>query len=254
MLIDTHSHIYSEDFNHDIDDVMQRAYDNDVKKIILPNIDSGSIKRLLDLSNAYPHLCFPLMGLHPTSVSADYEEELQAVEYWLDKRNFYGIGEIGIDLYWEQKYVEEQKIAFRHQVKLAKSRDLPIVIHLRNSFEEVYTIVKEEQDGNLKGIFHCFTGSVDEAQKVVDIGFLLGIGGVVTFKNSNLDEVLKDVDIKNIVLETDAPYLAPVPKRGRRNESAYLAFVAKKVAEVYGISVEQVAEITSSNARQLFGI
>jgi TatD DNase family protein len=254
MLIDTHSHIYSEDFNHDIDDVMQRAYDNDVKKIILPNIDSGSIKRLLDLSNAYPHLCFPLMGLHPTSVSADYEEELQAVEYWLDKRNFYGIGEIGIDLYWEQKYVEEQKIAFRHQVKLAKSRDLPIVIHLRNSFEEVYTIVKEEQDGNLKGIFHCFTGSVDEAQKVVDIGFLLGIGGVVTFKNSNLDEVLKDVDIKNIVLETDAPYLAPVPKRGRRNESAYLAFVAKKVAEVYGISVEQVAEITSLNARQLFGI
>jgi TatD DNase family protein len=254
MLIDTHSHIYSEDFNHDIDDVMQRAYDNDVKKIILPNIDSGSIKRLLDLSNAYPHLCFPLMGLHPTSVSADYEEELQAVEYWLDKRNFYGIGEIGIDLYWEQKYVEEQKIAFRHQVKLAKSRDLPIVIHLRNSFEEVYTIVKEEQDGNLKGIFHCFTGSVDEAQKVVDIGFLLGIGGVVTFKNSNLDEVLKDVDIKNIVLETDAPYLAPVPKRGRRNESAYLAFVAKKVAEIYGISVEQVAEITSLNARQLFGI
>jgi TatD DNase family protein len=139
-------------------------------------------------------------------------------------------------------------------VKLAKSRDLPIVIHLRNSFEEVYTIVKEEQDGNLKGIFHCFTGSVDEAQKVVDIGFLLGIGGVVTFKNSNLDEVLKDVDIKNIVLETDAPYLAPVPKRGRRNESAYLAFVAKKVAEIYGISVEQVAEITSLNARQLFGI
>ncbi|SHI45100.1 TatD DNase family protein [Tangfeifania diversioriginum] len=254
MLIDTHSHIYSEDFNHDIDDVMQRAYDNDVKKIILPNIDSGSIKRLLDLSNSYPHLCFPLMGLHPTSVSADYEEELQAVEYWLDKRKFYGIGEIGIDLYWEQKYVEEQKIAFRHQVKLAKSRNLPIVIHLRNSFEEVYSIVKEEQDGNLKGIFHCFSGSVDEAQKVVDLGFLLGIGGVVTFKNSNLDEVLKDVDIKNIVLETDAPYLAPVPKRGRRNESAYLAFVAKKVAEVYGISVEQVAEITSSNARQLFGI
>jgi TatD DNase family protein len=254
MLIDTHSHIYSEDFNHDIDDVMQRAYDNDVKKIILPNIDSGSIKRLLDLSNAYPHLCFPLMGLHPTSVSADYEEELQAVEYWLDKRKFYGIGEIGIDLYWEQKYVEEQKIAFRHQVKLAKSKNLPIVIHLRNSFEEVYSIIKEEQDGNLNGIFHCFTGNVDEARKVIDTGFLLGIGGVVTFKNSNLDEVIKDIDINNIVLETDAPYLAPVPKRGRRNESAYLAFVAKKVAEIYGISVEQVAEITSSNARQLFGI
>lgn len=254
MLIDTHSHIYSEDFNHDIDDVMQRAYDNDVKKIILPNIDSGSIKRLLDLSNAYPHLCFPLMGLHPTSVSADYAEELEAVEYWLGKRKFYGIGEIGIDLYWEQKYIQEQKEAFRHQVKLAKSLNLPIVIHLRNSFEEVYTIVKEEQDGTLKGIFHCFTGSLTEAKRVIDIGFLLGIGGVVTFKNSNLDEVIKDVDIKNIVLETDAPYLAPDPKRGRRNESAYLAFVAQKVAEIYGITVEQVAEITSSNARQLFGI
>lgn len=254
MLIDTHSHIYSEDFNHDIDDVMQRAYDNDVKKIILPNIDSGSIKRLLDLSNAYPHLCFPLMGLHPTSVSADYAEELEAVEYWLGKRKFYGIGEIGIDLYWEQKYIQEQKDAFRHQVKLAKSLNLPIVIHLRNSFEEVYTIVKEEQDGTLKGIFHCFTGSLTEAKRVIDIGFLLGIGGVVTFKNSNLDEVIKDVDIKNIVLETDAPYLAPDPKRGRRNESAYLAFVAQKVAEIYGITVEQVAEITSSNARQLFGI
>lgn len=254
MLIDTHSHIYSDDFNHDIDDVMQRAYDNDVKKIILPNIDSGSIKRLLDLSDSYPHLCFPLMGLHPTSVSGDYREELEAVEYWLGKRKFYGIGEIGIDLYWEQKYIGEQKDAFRHQVKLAKSLNLPIVIHLRNSFEEVYCIVKEEQDGNLKGIFHCFTGSLAEAQRVIDIGFLLGIGGVVTFKNSNLDEVIKDIDIKKIVLETDAPYLAPVPKRGRRNESAYLAFIAQKVAEIYGITVEQVAEITSSNARQLFGI
>lgn len=254
MLIDTHSHIYSEEFIHDIDDVMQRAYDNDVKKIILPNIDSGSIKRLLDLSDSYPHLCFPLMGLHPTSVSEDYREELEAVEYWLGKRKFYGIGEIGIDLYWEQKYIEEQKDAFRHQVKLAKSLDLPIVIHLRNSFKEVYSIIKEEQDGNLKGVFHCFTGSLDEAQKVIDIGFLLGIGGVVTFKNSNLGEVIKELDPKNIVLETDAPYLAPVPKRGRRNESAYLAFVAQKIAEIYDISVEQVAEITSSNARQLFGI
>ncbi|MGC9355934.1 MAG: TatD family hydrolase, partial [Mariniphaga sp.] len=186
MLIDTHSHIYAEDFNHDIDEVMQRAYDNDVKKIILPNIDSASIKRLLDLSDAYPHLCYPLMGLHPTSVSEDYSEELEAMEYWLEKRKFYGIGEIGIDLYWEQKYIEEQKEAFRHQIHLAKSYQLPIVIHVRNSFEEVYSIVNNEQDGNLKGIFHCFTGTQVEAQKVIDVGFFMGIGGVVTFKNSNL--------------------------------------------------------------------
>ena len=254
MLIDTHSHIYSEDFLHDIDDVMQRAYDNDVKKLILPNIDSGSIKRLVDLSDSYPHLCYPLMGLHPTSVADDYQEELAAVEYWLGKRKFYGIGEIGIDLYWEQSFVEEQKDAFRYQIKLAKTHDLPVVIHLRNSFDEVYAIVKEEQNGHLRGTFHCFTGSREEAQRVVDLGFYLGIGGVVTFKNSRLDEVIESVDLHNLLLETDAPYLSPVPKRGRRNESAYLVFVAQKVAEVYGITVERVAEITTSNARNLFGI
>jgi len=254
MLIDTHSHIYTEDFNHDIDEVMQRAYDNDVKKIILPNIDSGSIKRLLDLSDSYPHLCYPLMGLHPTSVSEDYKEELKAVEYWLEKRKFYGIGEIGIDLYWEQKFIKEQQEAFRYQIKLAKSVDLPIIIHVRNSFDEVLSIVKEEQDGNLKGIFHCFNGNLEEAQKVADLGFFIGIGGVITFKNSKLDEIIKSVDIKKLVLETDSPYLSPVPKRGRRNESAYLAFIAQKVAEIYDISVEEVAEITSANARQLFGI
>lgn len=254
MLIDTHSHIYSEDFNHDIDEVMQRAYDNDVKKIILPNIDSGSIKRMLDLSDSYPHLCYPLMGLHPTSVSEDYKDELKAVEYWLEKRKFYGIGEIGIDLYWEQKFIKEQQNVFRDQLKMAKSANLPVVIHVRNSFDEVYAIVQEEQDGNLNGVFHCFNGSQTEAQKVSDIGFYLGIGGVVTFKNSKLDEVIKSVDVKNLVLETDAPYLSPAPKRGRRNESAYLAFIAQKVAEIYDISVEEVAEITSANARNLFGI
>jgi TatD DNase family protein len=254
MLIDTHSHIYSEDFNYDIDEVMQRSYDNDVKKHILPNIDSASIKRLLDLSDSYPYLCYPLMGLHPTSVSNDYKEELEAVEYWLDKRKFYGIGEIGIDLYWERSYVKEQQDAFRYQIKLAKAYNLPVVIHLRNSFDEVYTIVKEEQDGNLNGIFHCFTGDREEAEKVIDLGFFLGIGGVVTFKNSLLSQVIKSVDVENLVLETDSPYLAPVPKRGRRNESSFIVFVAQKVAEVYGVSVEQIAEITTANARNLFGI
>ena len=254
MLIDTHSHIYSEDFNHDIDAVVQRSYDNDVKKVILPNIDSGSIKRLLDLSDAYPHLCYPLMGLHPTSVSDDYREELAAVEYWLEKRKFYGIGEIGIDLYWERSFLKEQQEAFRTQIKLAKANGLPVVIHWRNSFEEVYRIVKEEQDGTLRGIFHCFNGHYGEAKKVIDLGFFLGIGGVVTFKNSSLSQVISQVGVKNLVLETDAPYLAPVPKRGRRNESSYLVFVAQKVAEVFGVSVDHVAEITTANARRLFKI
>ncbi len=254
MLIDTHSHIYLEDFSHDIDDIIQNAYNNNVKKIILPNINSGSVKHLLDLSDAYPHLCYPLMGLHPTSVGEDYKQELEAVEYWFDKRKFYGIGEIGIDLYWDHTYIKEQKEVFRHQLKLAKSNKNPVVIHLRNSFKEVYKIVEEEQDGNLTGIFHCFSGKEEEAKKIVNLGFLLGIGGVVTFTNSDLDKVIEKIDIKNLVLETDAPYLAPVPKRGRRNESSYLVYVAQKVAEIYNIPVAEVAEITTANARNLFGI
>ena len=254
MLIDTHSHIYSEDFKTDIDEVIKNAYNNDVKKIILPNIDTGSIKRLVDLSNSFPHICYPLMGLHPTSVAEDYKMELQAMEYWLDKQKFYGIGEIGIDLYWDSTFINEQKDAFRHQIKLAKSKKLPIVIHLRNSFNEVFEIVKEEQDGSLNGIFHCFTGNETEARKIIDLGFLLGIGGVLTFKSSNLSEVISKIELKHLVLETDSPYLAPVPKRGRRNESSYLVYVAQKLAEDYQISVEQVAEITTLNARNLFGI
>lgn len=254
MLIDTHSHIYSEEFIRDRDEALQRAYSSGVKKIILPNIDSGSIKHMLDLADAYPHLCYPLMGLHPTSVDEDYKDELQAVEYWLEKRKFYGIGEIGIDLYWDKKFVNEQKEVFRHQIKLAKKYDLPIIIHVRNSFDETLEIVEQEQDGSLRGVFHCFGGDEVEAKKVVDLGFLLGIGGVLTFKNSSLDEVVKTVDIQNLVLETDAPYLSPVPKRGKRNESAYLVYIAQKLAEIYELSVAEVAEITTSNARNLFGI
>lgn len=254
MLIDTHSHIYLEDFKDDIDDIVQNAYNNNVKKIILPNIDSGSVKRLLDLSYTYPHLCFPLMGLHPTSVDKYYKDELEAIEYWLEKQKFYGIGEIGIDLYWNTTLIKEQKDAFRSQIKIAKSKKLPIVIHLRNSFQEVYEIVREEQDGNLKGIFHCFSGSENEAIKIIDLGFLLGIGGVVTFKNSNLDEVLSNIKLENLVIETDSPYLAPVPKRGQRNESSYLVYIAQKLSEIYKISVEQIAEITTINAREIFGI
>lgn len=254
MLIDTHSHIYSEDFNDDIDEVLQNAYNNDIKKIILPNIDSGSIKRLLDLSNSYPHICYPLLGLHPTSVSKDYREELSAVEYWLDKQKIYGIGEIGIDLHWDTAYLTEQQEVFRYQIKLAKSRKLPVVIHVRNSFKEVYEIVREEQDGTLRGVFHCFSGDDDAAQKIIDIGFMLGIGGVLTFKNSKLSQVIKNISIQNIVLETDSPYLSPEPKRGRRNESAYLVYTAQKLAEIYQVTLKEVADKTTDNARQLFGI
>jgi len=254
MLIDTHSHIYSEDFIQDREEVVQRAFDSGIKKIILPNIDSGSIRHMLDLTDAYPQLCYPLMGLHPTSVDEDYREELKAVEYWLEKRKFYGIGEIGIDLYWDKKFKTEQIDAFRHQIKLAKSYKLPVVIHVRDSFDETYEIIKEEQDGALKGVFHCFTGTADEAEKVTDLGFSLGIGGVLTFKNSKLDETIRSVDIANIVLETDAPYLAPVPRRGKRNESAYIVYVAQKLAEIYNTPFNQVAEITSANARSLFEI
>lgn len=254
MLIDTHSHIYSEDFSSDVDEIIENAYNNDVKKIILPNIDSASVKRLLDLSNAYPHLCFPLMGLHPTSVDEDYREELGAVEYWIEKLEFFGIGEIGIDLYWDKSFISEQQDAFRHQLKLAKSKKLPVVIHVRDSFDQVYEIVEQEQDGTLTGIFHCFTGSHQEALKVIDAGFLLGIGGVVTFKNSQLPEVIKKLELKNLVLETDAPYLAPVPKRGQRNESAYLVYIAQKVADIFQVPVKEVAEMTTKNARSLFKI
>lgn len=254
MLIDTHAHIYLDDFSNDIDYIIQNACNNGVEKIILPNIDSGSINNLLNLSDTYPHLCFPLMGLHPTSVGEDYKKELETVEYWFNKRTFYGVGEIGIDLYWDTTFYKQQQEAFRFQLKIAKSKKLPVVIHLRNSFEEVYKIVEEEQDGSLRGIFHCFSGNLEEAKKVIGLGFLLGIGGVITFKQNTLVNVVERTDLINLVLETDAPYLAPVPKRGKRNESSYLIYVAQKVAEIYNISVDKVAEITTANARDLFGV
>jgi len=254
MLIDTHAHLYLEDFMHDLEEVIQRAYSIGVKKIILPNIDSGSIKKMLDLADAYPQICYPLIGLHPTSVETDFREELEAIEYWLGRRKFFGIGEIGIDLYWDKSKLKEQVEAFRIQVNLAKRLQLPVVIHVRDSFEEVYSIVKEEQDGNLKGIFHCFSGTFQDAERITGLGFYLGIGGVITFKNSNLSEVIKQIDIHHLVLETDSPYLAPVPRRGQRNESGYLSVIAQKVAQIHNCPVESVAKITSENARSLFGI
>ncbi|MFY9152523.1 MAG: TatD family hydrolase [Prolixibacteraceae bacterium] len=254
MLIDTHSHIYSTDFLQDQDEVIQRAYSSDVRKIILPNIDSSSVKNLLDMADTYPHICFPLMGLHPTSVNHDYQEELQVVEYWLKKRKFYGIGEIGIDLYWEKSFLIEQTHAFRHQLELASRYNLPVVIHVRDSFDEVYEVIKEVTDENLTGVFHSFTGSIEQARMVTDLGFKIGVNGIVTFKNSGLDEVIKQIDPSNLIIETDSPYLTPVPFRGQRNESSYLVYIAQKIADLHQVTVGEIAKITTENARKLFGI
>jgi len=254
MLIDTHSHIYSTDFIHDLDEVIQRAYSNDVRKIILPNIDSSSVKNLLDLVDTYPHICFPLMGLHPTSVNHDYQEELQVVEYWLKKRKFYGIGEIGIDLYWNTTFLEEQTHAFRHQIELARQYQLPVVIHVRDSFDEVYNVLANEKDKSLNGVFHSFTGTYEQAKLIIDLGFKIGVGGIVTFKKSGLDQVISRIDPSHLILETDSPYLTPVPFRGKRNESSYLVYIAQKIAELHQMTVGDIAKITTENARKLFGI
>ena len=254
MLIDTHSHIYSTDFIHDLDEVIQRAYSNDVRKIILPNIDSSSVKNLLNLVDTYPHICIPLMGLHPTSVNHDYQEELQVVDYWLKKRKFYGIGEIGIDLYWDKSFLEEQIHAFRFQLELARQYQLPVVIHVRDSFEEVYNVLLEVKDKNLKGVFHSFTGTIEQARLITELGFKIGVGGIVTFKKNGLDETIRQIDPSHLILETDSPYLTPSPFRGKRNESSYLIYIAQKIADLYQITVGEIAKITTENAKNLFGI
>jgi len=254
MLIDTHSHIYSTDFMHDLDEVIQRAYSNDVRKIILPNIDSSSVKNLLNLVDTYPHICFPLMGLHPTSVNHDYQEELQVVEYWLKKRKFYGIGEIGIDLYWDKSFLDEQTHAFRFQLELARQYQLPVVIHVRDSFDEVYHILNELKDDKLTGVFHSFSGTAEQADMIIDLGFKIGVNGIVTFKKSGLDEIIKKIDPSNLIIETDSPYLTPTPFRGKRNESSYLVYIAQKIADLHQMTVGDIAKITTENARKLFGI
>lgn len=254
MLVDTHSHIYTEDFSEDIGDVIQRAYENEVRKIVLPNIASSSVKRMLDLVEQYPQICFPLMGLHPTSVTEDYEEELQLVEFWLQKETFYGIGEVGIDLYWDKTFIAEQTDAFRRQVRLAQKYDLPLVIHFRESFDEVMAVLHQENKPGTRGVFHSFSGTVEQAQQVIDLGFLIGVNGVVTFKNSGMDQVIQKVDPSHLLLETDSPYLTPVPFRGKRNESSYLIYIARKIAELRGMSVQDLARISTQNAEKLFKI
>jgi len=253
--IDTHAHLYVEDFSEDRNEVLQKAKKEGVNRIILPAIDSQSHKAMIAMSETYPETVYPLMGLHPTSVKEDYKKELTLVENYIAQGSlFHGIGEIGIDLYWDKTFYKQQIDALRIQVKWALELKLPLVIHTRDSFDEVYKILKPLVTNDMIGIFHCFGGTVEQANRITEMGFLLGIGGVVTFKNTNLRQLLSEIDINHIVLETDSPYLAPVPFRGKRNQSSYIKLVAEKVAEVYKIPLKKVAEITTQNALRVFNI
>jgi TatD DNase family protein len=255
ILFDSHTHLYLEEFDDDRKEAVQRAIHAGVVYMAMPNIDHTSWEPMMKVSSEFPGHCYPMAGLHPTSVhKGTLEQEILLVEEWLEKEKFIAIGEIGIDLYWDKTYLAEQQTAFRHQVKLAKRKGLPIVIHTRDSFDEVYAIVKQEADKGLTGVFHCFQGSPFQAKKVTDLGFYLGIGGSVTYKNSRLPQVISMVGCENILLETDAPFLAPIPYRGKRNESAYVTQVAEKVAELLEIDAEEVAGITTRNAKSLFNI
>lgn len=253
-LIDTHTHLYAAQFDEDQKAMMQRAFEAGVKSFFLPNIDSESVEPMLKLEAEYPGQCFAMMGLHPCSVKENYKTELEVVKKWLDRRAFSAVGEIGLDLYWDKTFVEEQKDAFRIQIEWAKSLGIPIVIHTRDAIGLAIEIVEEHKDERLEGIFHCFSGNLAEALRIIDLGFYLGIGGVLTFKNGGLDKVIaeQDISLDHLVLETDAPYLSPTPKRGKRNESAYLRLVAEKLALVKGVSYEEISQRTTENARHLF--
>ncbi|PTX11389.1 TatD DNase family protein [Pontibacter mucosus] len=251
-LVDSHAHIYSEKFNADRAEAVERSRQEGVSKIYMPNIDHTSIDAMLEAEEKYKGTCIPMMGLHPTSVDKNFERELYLVEEWLGKREFAAVGECGIDLYWDKTFLPQQQEALKVQVELAKKYKLPIVLHTRDSFNETYEIIAATQDGSLKGIFHCFSGSVEEAEKVKELGFLMGIGGVATFKNGGLDKVLPHVQLENLVLETDCPYLAPTPHRGKRNEPVYLPLIAQRVAELMQKPLKEVAEKTTANALTLF--
>ncbi len=259
-LTDTHAHLYSSEFDADRNEMIKRAIQLGVKRFFLPNIDEESIIPMLQLMKDYPDKCFGMMGLHPCSVNENVDEQLQNIEQALNIQKFVAIGEIGIDLYWDKTFFEQQQLAFKTQCLWALERDLPIAIHCRNAMQEIITILEElkattgYKDKLFKGIFHCFSGSNEEAKKLIEYGFYLGIGGVLTYKNSGLDKAIEDIDLKHIVLETDAPYLAPVPHRGKRNESAFLRHVAEKLAELKQCSLHEVAEVTTQNSIHIFGV
>ena len=251
-IVDTHTHLYLKKFKDDIDDVIARAKEIGVKKFVFPAIDSSHFESMHNLKNKYPKEIYLMSGLHPTDVKENYKDELDFVVNTLKTNNYVAIGEIGIDLYWDKSFLKQQQDAFRFQIILAIKHDLPIVIHCREAFDEIFEILDKENCDKLRGIFHCFTGDIVQANKAIGLGFLLGIGGVVTFKNGGIDKFINQIDLKNIVLETDSPYLAPVPFRGKRNESSYIIYVLEKLSEIYGISKEKIAEITSKNAEKVF--
>lgn len=254
MLTDTHTHLYSDAFTEDRDAMMQRARDAGIERFFIPAIDSGYTDAMYDLESKYPDEVFLMMGLHPTSVKENFEEELAHVEAQFKIRNFCAVGEIGIDLHWDTSTLSNQKIAFVRQIQLAKKHSLPIIIHCREAFNEIFEVLEAEKGDDLFGIFHCFTGTLEQARLAISYNMKLGIGGVATFKNGKINTFIKQIDLKHIVLETDSPYLAPVPFRGKRNESAYLTLVSRKLSEIYNVSEEELAAITTKNSKDVFGV
>lgn len=254
MITDTHTHLYSSQFDDDQFQMIQRAKNAGVSRFFIPAIDSTYSERMMQLEQNFPEDVFLMMGLHPTSVKENYLEELTHVKKWIDKRNFYAIGEIGIDLYWDKSFLKQQQEAFRTQIQWAKEKKLPIVIHCRDAFDEIFEVLETEKGDDLFGIFHCFTGTKQQAEQAISYNMKLGIGGVVTFKNGKIDKFLSDIDLKHIVLETDAPYLAPTPYRGKRNESSYITNVVDKLVDIYNLPFEEIAQITTENSKEVFGI
>jgi len=254
ILTDTHTHLYSSQFQEDRNEMMQRAIDAGVSRLFVPSIDSSYTQRMYDLESQFPENVFLMMGLHPTYVKENYLEELAFVETELERRKFFAVGEIGMDLYWDKSFLKEQQHAFQHQIQLAKKHQLGINIHCRDAFDETFEVLESEKATDLYGIFHCFTGDFEQAQRAISLGMKLGIGGVATFKNGKIDQFLHEIDLQHIVLETDSPYLAPAPHRGKRNESSYTLLVAQKLAEIYKVSVEEIAKITTENSKAVFGI
>jgi TatD DNase family protein len=254
QLTDTHAHLYLPQFDNDREETVRRALENGVTRILLPNIDSRSVEPMLKLSANYPGICFPMIGLHPTSVKEDYREQLAVMKGWLKKEKFYAVGEVGIDLYWDKSRLREQEEAFSYQIELSVEHDLPLVIHCRESFNETVTILEKYRDKQLKGVFHAFSGTPEQAEKVINMGFLLGIGGVVTFKNGGIDKILAETGPSRLLTETDSPYLAPAPYRGKRNEPAMIRYTAEKIADICQLPLAEIASITTKNAENLFKI
>jgi len=253
-IVDTHSHLYLENFQEDLDKVIERIHENKISKVLLPNIDRESVIPLLKLYGSNTSLFSPMMGLHPTSVNTNFQKDLEFILKEKNLKNICAIGEIGLDYYWSEEFKEQQKEAFQYQIDFAKKMGLPIAVHCRNAFEDILAILEKNQDKTLKGVLHCFTGNEEQADRLIKIGFYLGIGGVLTYKNSGLDKTLKNINVEHLVLETDAPFLSPVPFRGKRNESSYTIYVAKKLAEIKNISLEELMNTTTANAIELFNL